>query len=239
VVVPAHNEAQLLPGCLHALRAAAAAAPVATEIIVVADACEDQTETLARQLGPENGCATVLAIGAGNVGIARAAGMRAACRTGSQGLWLLSTDADTVVPRDWITRHLAHAARGAQLVAGTVAPADWQGWPPALVPLYRRGYQHQVTAGGHGHIHGANLGILAGPYLALGGFQPRKTGEDVALVHAARAAGLRVTAALDLPVRTSTRPSARAPAGFSAHLHSLRKDLAADGPLPLTSPAAS
>jgi glycosyltransferase involved in cell wall biosynthesis len=52
VVVPAHDERDLLPACLAALAVAAArVAPVPVEVIVVADACTDDTEELAAAAG--------------------------------------------------------------------------------------------------------------------------------------------------------------------------------------------
>jgi glycosyltransferase involved in cell wall biosynthesis len=221
VVVPAHNEQESLPGCLDALRRAAAAVAVPVELVVVPDACTDGTEALLQHAAVD----AVVPVHAGNVGVARAAGTAVAVqRTGPDGLWLLSTDADTLVPRDWIARHLAHAARGAEVVVGTVRPLNWHGWPPGLARRYRTRYAGRVDRRGHGHVHGANLGLRAHAYLALGGFAALATGEDVALVRAARRRGLTVTAALDLAVRTSTRARARAPLGFSAHLHELATD---------------
>jgi glycosyltransferase involved in cell wall biosynthesis len=232
VIVPAHNEEELLPGCLRAIHQAVRAAQVPTEILVVADACNDTTERLLR--APVAAAAprhTVVTVRAGNVGVARAAGSAAAIApAGPGGLWLLHTDADTLVPADWIVRHLAHAGR-ADLVAGTVQATDWLAWTPELADTYRQGYARRVHRGGHGHIHGANLGIRADAYLAVGGFQALRTGEDVALVHAARAGGKRVVTAIDVTVRTSTRPVARAPHGFSGHLHLLARVGAPSGSL--------
>lgn len=71
VVVPAHNEQDLLPACLYSLAVAAARLPVTVELIVVADACTDDTAALAAAAGT-----TVLTTTARNVGKARAAGMR-------------------------------------------------------------------------------------------------------------------------------------------------------------------
>jgi hypothetical protein len=75
IVVPAHDEEDLLPACLAALggaaRAVAAERGVSVRIVVAADACSDRTAALARRAG-----ATVVEIGARNVGAARAAGLR-------------------------------------------------------------------------------------------------------------------------------------------------------------------
>jgi glycosyltransferase involved in cell wall biosynthesis len=43
VVVPAHDEETLLPACLAALRDAASALRLPVHVVVVADACTDQT----------------------------------------------------------------------------------------------------------------------------------------------------------------------------------------------------
>lgn len=226
VVVPAHNEVELLPACLRALRAAAHHSPVPVEIIVVADDCSDGTEHLT---APEHLHLSLhqrtLSVEFRNVGTARAAGVMAAlAQAGPGGLWLLTTDADTRVPANWIRRHLAHAARGVDLVAGTVIPADWAGWPPTLAKRYQRRYDRIAGTAGHDHVHGANLGVGAGAYLAAGGFPAAETGEDVALVAAARAARLTVEFALDVAVLTSTRATARAPQGFSHHLRLLAEE---------------
>ena len=72
MVIPAHNEEDLLPSCLAAVRQAArmlTGLPV--HVVVVADACADRTAGRAR----ENGAA-VVEIGARSVGAAREAGMR-------------------------------------------------------------------------------------------------------------------------------------------------------------------
>ena len=80
VVVPAHDEEELLPGALAALREAAAVAEAGrpglrVRIVVAADACCDGTAALARQAG-----VTVVKVSARNVGVARAAGLREVLR---------------------------------------------------------------------------------------------------------------------------------------------------------------
>lgn len=66
-------------------------------ILVVADACTDQTVDAARA-----GQAQVISISARNVGMARAAGMRKLLRrmagTDPAAVWLATTDADSLVP---------------------------------------------------------------------------------------------------------------------------------------------
>lgn len=223
VVVPAHNEDALLPGCLRALHRAAHRAPAPVHIVVVADRCTDNTRAVAEIAAARTTIPhSVVEVNAANVGIARAAGADLALtRWGPDGLWLLTTDADSMVPAHWIGAHLAHARRGAELVVGTVEAAAWTGWAPQIAERYEHLYRRTVSATSHDHVHGANLGVDAATYLDLGGFPPWETGEDVGLVRRAQSRGRRVVFAVDVPVATSTRAQARAPRGFSAHLHGL------------------
>jgi glycosyltransferase involved in cell wall biosynthesis len=212
VVVPAHDEQDLLPACLRSIAVAAEqVAPVAVEVIVVADACTDDTPALAAAAG-----ATVLSTAARNVGRARGAGLGHALRAGPDGLWLATTDADSRVPPNWLRWHLQHAEAGADLVAGAVVVEDWSGWPAGLPALYEQRYR-AATA----HAHGANLGVSAGAYRAAGGVPPIRHSEDQALIDRVRRAGGHVVTDDRCPVVTSARRSGRAPHGFAAHLTAL------------------
>jgi glycosyltransferase involved in cell wall biosynthesis len=224
VVVPAHDEAELLPACLAALRSAADVAGVPVRLLVVADACTDATAAVAAAAGAE-----VIRIRARNVGAARAAGMaRLLRRTGGTdpaAMWLATTDADTVVPPGWLRRQLSYAGQGWDVVLGTVTVTDWAGHPPHAPAVFEARYA--FGAGPHPHVHGANLGIRASAYLAAGGFRPLPTAEDHALLAAATEAGCQVLQAADITVETSARRQARAPRGFS---HALRVLAAEPGP---------
>jgi glycosyltransferase involved in cell wall biosynthesis len=232
MVVPAHNEAELLPSCLASLRraeAALCATPV--HLVVVADACRDQTARMARRAG-----AVVVTIGARRVGAARAAGVREVLRRTSHldpaSVWLANTDADTIVPPGWLARQVRYADTGWDAVAGTIRVDDWSGYPAATRSLFRERYGDWDggtvdatgvagavgAAGEHPHVHGANLGCRAAAYLAAGGFGDLATAEDHALVAALTATGSRVLHASDLAVVTSARRPGRAPDGFSGYL---------------------
>jgi glycosyltransferase involved in cell wall biosynthesis len=216
VVVPAHDEQELLPHCLTALRTAATGSAAAVEVIVVADDCADATERVAAAAG-----AQVVRVTAGNVGQARAAGMAYALRHGTAGLWLATTDADSRVGPGWLAWQARHAARGTDVLAGTVEVRDWSPWPAAVRHAYERRYRAAFTTAGHRHVHGANLGCAAPAYARLGGFAAVRHDEDRDLVLRATAAGMRVVHDAASPVLTSARRSARAPAGFAAHLASV------------------
>jgi hypothetical protein len=218
VVVPAHNEQCLLPGCLAALRYAADRVGTPVSILVVADACTDQTVDAARA-----GQAQVISISARNVGMARAAGMRELLRrmagTDPAAVWLATTDADSLVPSDWLSRQLAHANQGWDVVLGTVTVTDWEDHPAHVPVAYQTLYEFGDRA--HPHVHGANFGLCASVYLAVGGFRPLRTAEDHALLAAVTDAGYAVLRASDISVQTSARRHARAPGGFSHLLRTL------------------
>ncbi len=218
VVVPAHNEETLLPACLAALDRAASAIGMPVSALVVADACTDRTAAVARACG-----ARVIAIGARNVGAARAAGMAGLLRLTAgadpSAVWLATTDADTVVPPGWLERQLRYAGQGWDVVLGTVTVADWDEHPPHVPAAFDALYE--FGDGPHPHVHGANLGIRASAYLAAGGFRTLRTAEDHALLAAATEAGCSVLQASDITVETSARRRARAPLGFGHLLRTL------------------
>jgi glycosyltransferase involved in cell wall biosynthesis len=219
VVIPAHNEEDLLPACLAAVwRAALPLAPVPVHLVVVADACTDRTAQRAARSG-----ASVVPVQARCVGAARAAGMQEVLRR-TQGLdpahiWLATTDADTLVPPGWLRGQLRYAAAGWDAVAGTVTVTDWAGRPAHLPAVFRQHYGE--SRGTHPHVHGANLGFTARAYLVAGPFPPVPTAEDHALVSALSVAGSRVLHTTEVSVRTSARQRARAPHGFSHLLSTL------------------
>ena len=185
VVVPAHNELAHLPRCLRALATSAVCLPVPVLTVVVLDATDDGSDRLVGQFGPDVHFVTV---DAGNVGAARAAGFEYA-RTLCDGVdpartWYATTDADSVVPADWLLRM---TASDADMVLGVVQVSAWRHYPAEVVRRYLRAYRSKGP--GHNHIHGANMGFRADAYWAVGGFRALPTGEDVELVDRFEAAG--------------------------------------------------
>ncbi|MGC5629525.1 glycosyltransferase [Georgenia sp. Z1344] len=229
VVVPARDEEALIGRTLDSLRAAAGAAGAEVSVIVVADSCTDGTAAIARACGAE-----VLEIDARNVGAARQAGCDRALLSGAAPdprSWIATTDADSVVPEDWVAAHLRYRSRQVDLVVGTVALEGGHAEDP-LARAWAEQYASAVSARGHDHVHGANLGLSAQALRLLGGFRPLRTGEDVDLVRRAAARGLCTVRALDMPVVTSRRTAGRAPAGFAGDLADLAESLAPAGTCP-------
>ena len=220
VVVPVNNEQDTLLQCLDALDVAACRVTVPVTVVVVLDACTDNSAAVAggfRAPGTET-----VVVDAHCVGFARAAGMtRVLRRYGRSGTWLATTDGDSVVPPNWLTAQLRHAEAGARVVAGTVTVEDWGDRSRTVAERACKDYR--ATA--HRHIHGANLSFAATAYSTAGGFQPVTCDEDVLLVDAFRANAEPIAWAVDLAVVTSARRQARAPQGFAHYLTFLEPSL--------------
>lgn len=222
VVVPVHDEEELLPRCLAAVRAAVAGCGVPVHVVIVLDACSDGSAALAAAAGELATSTTLLTADLRCVGAARALGCRVVLdRLGIAGTWLASTDADSVVPPDWLLCGLAYAEAGYDTVAGTVVVDEWSPHDADVRSAYLAGYQNRW---GHRHVHGANLAVSAEAYVAVGGFRPVVCHEDAGLVAELEAAGRAVAWAEDLPVVTSGRTLGRTPGGFSGYLRSLSDD---------------
>ncbi|RPK69248.1 Glycosyl transferase family 2 [Streptomyces sp. ADI96-02] len=219
VVVPAHDEEALLPAALAAIARAARHADLdRTRVltVVVADDCRDRTAAAARRAG-----ALVVTTDCRNPGRARDVGVRHALArlpVRRSAPWIVTTDADSVVPRRWLAHQRARAREGWQAVVGTVAlPAS----SPLAEPhrtLYEATRPPRGTPWSHPHVHGANLGVSAASYLDVGGFPALAAGEDRALVEALERRGHRVLRTARCPVLTSPRLRARAHGGFGDYL---------------------
>ncbi|MEH3143136.1 MAG: glycosyltransferase [Mycobacterium kyogaense] len=215
VVVPAHNEIERLPECLRALITAALCVSVPVLIVAVLDACDDGSEQLAGQFGPD---VHLVSVDAGNVGAARAAGFeyaRTLCDDGPT-TWYATTDADSVVSSDWLIRM---TSPGADMVLGIVRFPLQRSLSDAATLDFQREYD--ADGPGHSHVHGANMGFRASAYWQVGGFRALATAEDADLVERFLAARFLVHRDRELSVATSDRIDGRAPDGFAADLKGL------------------
>jgi glycosyltransferase involved in cell wall biosynthesis len=227
VVVPAHDEEELLPACLDALRRAAdrlqAVSPATTvEIVVVLDQCTDGSAGIVARAADVRG----LEIHERCVGAARSAGTREVLgrprAPRPDRVWVANTDADSEVPENWLSHQVRLAGSGADAVIGTVAVgrSEWGVRGERVRALWVAGYDDRE---GHPHVHGANLGVRGSALLRAGGFPAVTSGEDEALV-----AALAATTAPDaivrtaaIPVLTSARRDARCTSGFAGFLDDL------------------
>jgi cellulose synthase/poly-beta-1,6-N-acetylglucosamine synthase-like glycosyltransferase len=237
VIVPAHDEADRIEACIQSIALAATHPKVAAravEVTVVLDGCHDATgeraETAIMQAQAIHGAGfsgRVSEVAYASVGRARAHGMHVAlgalAGVDTDGIWLATTDADSVVPADWLVHQLHMRSRGYDAIAGTVRVIAWDGQPAALARLHAEHYQRGGGLNfGHPHVHGANLSFSASAYLKAGGFSPAVTGEDHALWYELRAAGVTSLSSPLAAVTTSARREGRAPDGFAGFLKALK-----------------
>lgn len=215
VVVPARDEAAHVGGCLAALCAAARASPVPVDVVVVVNGSSDATADVARAHG-----ARVLEVPEPGVGRARALGVGDLLAGADPDVvWIATTDADSRVPPAWLSHQLALAAAGAEVVVGTIR------LPPAALSSHARWwaeYQRGVGAGGHRHVHGANLGLRGSAYRAVGGFAELEAHEDADIVRRLERDGAIVVRSVVEPVTTSARTVGRAPTGVATDLREWR-----------------
>lgn len=223
VVIPVHNEAALLADCLGAIQRAARdprldGEPV--DVVVVLDACTDRSQAIAVRHG-----AQVISLDARCVGAARALGASFALDSGAR--WIAFTDADTIVPPDWLAAQLAASA---DATCGPVSVEDWSAHPYGV----RERFLQRYGADGKPHVHGANLGISSTAYRSTDGFRPLQQGEDTALVASLVARGGRIAWNASPRVTTSARWESLIEGGFASLLRELRESCLIERALPAT-----
>jgi hypothetical protein len=254
VIVPARNEEASLPAALNAL---ARQAPAGLgrpgcceewdwscyEVLLLLNNCTDesagaarawalrhpgfQLQVVERTLPPEQA----------HVGTARRMLMDTAWHRlrGRSGAAMLSTDADTVVAKDWIAQNLAALERGADAVGGMIAlkPGDLEKLPEGARRGYLRDRRYQRLVAQledrldpqacdpwprHLQHFGASLACTPEIYARAGGLPAVKPLEDVAFVNQLRRAGARLRHEPKVKVYTSSRLHGRAEVGLSGQL---------------------
>lgn len=220
VVLPVHDEEELLPRALEALEVAVDALlpAIPCRVAIVLDDCGDASSAIACSWQPQYG-ALVIGRRFRSVGVARHAGAQALLSLWPDmdpaQVWLATTDADSQVPRDWLKVQVDAFSSGADLWAGRVRVAE----ESATVRRWTKRYASEL-----GPIHGASLGFSAALYGQLGGFRNLRSGEDRDLHNRAAAAGFRIKHDLRAAVTTSSRRKGRAPGGFASVLDTVAQE---------------
>ncbi|WP_460110158.1 glycosyltransferase family 2 protein [Pseudomonas sp. S3_H04] len=212
ILIPAHNEEDLLDECLSAAMRASRHGLLAgerVEVLVVLDSCTDRSAQIVSGYPVLS-----LHIDARNVGQARAAGAQLLLERGAR--WISCSDADSRVADDWL---VAQLGLGADAVCGTVTVEHWHESFDAAAQI--RYHRHYRACDGHRHIHGANLGISADAYRWAGGFKPLACDEDVQLVRELELDGANIAWSHRPQVLTSARFDSRARGGFGDYLRNL------------------
>lgn len=244
VVVPVHDEEELLASALGALGDAFAGlkdGEFARGVVVVLDSCSDSSAHVAneglenlRRQWPEL-ITRVIDCQAQNVGVARAYGCAELLRiwtdVDAAEIWLATTDADSRVPATWLATQLRAREAGADLWTGRVRVDDWTSYERETRAAWMATYESEGAP-----IHGASMGFNAFKYLEVGGYPGWESGEDRGLCGLLVAQGAHWAKDSSAVVSTSSRRVARAPLGFSHALELVdaresltRRDAATDG----------
>jgi glycosyltransferase involved in cell wall biosynthesis len=159
IVVPAYNEAALLPATLAGLGRAMEGLPWQGEVLVCDNGSTDETAALARAAG-----ARVVFEPVNHISRARNAGARAA-----RGRFLVFVDADTEVPRALLARALEALASGTACGGGAAVAMEGvsDGLAGRMVALWNG------LSRGRSLAAGSFVFCLREAFFATGGFSER------------------------------------------------------------------
>lgn len=234
VAIPAKDEAERIETCLTALDQQNTRPDA---VLLLINNCCDATQTIARALAPRLRFRLAVMVRdlppeQANAGHARRLAMEvAATMAGPDGI-LLTTDADSVVPPEWVSRNLSALRQGADIVCGRavidpseaalipahlhaddarecrlIAMLDELAWtldPEPHDPLPR-----------HTEASGASLAVTAKAFRLVGGIPAIPAGEDRAFVRALWMIDARVRHDPTIEVMVSGRVIGRAPGGMA------------------------
>ena len=243
VAVPVRNEEERIAACLRAIDAHIGLAPGSLGVVLFLNNCTDRTAAIVTELVPALSVPVRVLVedfSGAHAGWARRRAMDAAAawlgEAGRPGV-ILSTDADSRVPPNWVARNRAAIQAGADAVAGRV---ELDATEAALLPpsLPARGrlediYDALITEAEaridpdphdpwpcHRTAIGATLAVTRAAYLAVGGMPEIPLGEDGAFIARLLEHGLRVRHATDVCVTISARLAGRAPGGVADTIRS-------------------
>ncbi len=231
VAIPARNEAPSIGMTLSSILLSLQHLPasILTIVSVACDSCVD--ETVAEICLVNNDDTTVLIVEGmwQSVGGARRAAVQAGLNSlldaglSLEQVWIASTDADTTVGPNWLSRQLRYAELGLDAVAGVVSLRRDADLTLVTEEIFHDMYQ--VAKHGHSHVHGANLGVRADAYAVAGGFPILPASEDRELWNSLLAAGYQCHSSTRLRVSTSARLHGRVEEGFAFALRKRQVDV--------------
>jgi glycosyltransferase involved in cell wall biosynthesis len=235
VAIPAHNEKDHIAACLASL--ARQDFDGCLDVVAFLNNCTDGTPAIVRRLAPNlpfrlHVLERRLDPSEANAGIARKLAMEAAGAISSADGVVLTTDADSRVPPEWVSSHVAAIAAGADAVAGMVEmdPED-----AAALPFWLQVEEDRAQAFGtlldeidylldpdpadpwprHTQHSGANIAVRADSLARVGGIPPISLGEDRAFFAALRRADARIRHSREGVVTVSGRLVGRARGGMA------------------------
>jgi cellulose synthase/poly-beta-1,6-N-acetylglucosamine synthase-like glycosyltransferase len=234
VAIPARDEAERVEACLIALNEQNQCPDA---VVLLLNNCSDETETIARSMASDFGfhldvISRELPPHQANAGHARRMAMALAAERAGSGGVLLTTDADAVVPPDWVSGNLAALRYGADVVCGqAVVDRIEAEMIPAL--LHADDVQERRSIGllddlawaldpeqhdpppRHTEASGASLAVWAEAHRRVGGIPAIAAGEDRAFVRALWMMDARVRHDPAIRVVVSGRVMGRAEGGMA------------------------
>jgi hypothetical protein len=193
---------------------------------------------------------TVFAAHDAHAGSARRRAMDIAADLAGPAGYVLTTDADTRPPPDWVAANLAAMATGLDVVGGRIAVDESEPMSDAVtaLALLTDRYWARVREledaldpvpwdppPRHGDHTGASLCVTVSSYRGCGGLPVIPTSEDRALVHAIILRGGRLAHPASIWTRASPRTIGRAVGGMAEHMLRLEEKCGTDGHLMLPS----
>lgn len=234
VAVPARDEAERIEPCLRAI---SGQHDRPDAVVLLLNNCADDTEAVARALAPRlryrlDIVSRDLPPPLANAGNARRLAMDLAAGIAGPSGVLLTTDADTIVPPDWIRRNLAAIGRGADVVCGRIVvdPKEAALIPPHLhaddaLECQLIGLLDTIAwmvdpephdpPPRHTEASGASLAVTTAAYHRVGGIPAIPSGEDRLFVASLWRMDARVRHDPDIKVMVSGRIVGRAEGGMA------------------------
>jgi cellulose synthase/poly-beta-1,6-N-acetylglucosamine synthase-like glycosyltransferase len=193
VVIPARNESANIKACVDSILAQDYTVD-AFEIIVIDDFSEDDTAFIVKAIGHDHPNVHLLSLAdyfkQGEMNSFKKKAIEKAVSQ-AKGDWIVTTDADCIVPKQWLTLYNAYILKNKPVfVAAPVMFIKESGILNEFQVLDFLALQGitaaAVGAGKHSMSNGANLAFEKSAFIAVGGYQgvdQIASGDDMFLMH--------------------------------------------------------
>jgi glycosyltransferase involved in cell wall biosynthesis len=238
VAIPVKNEEERIADCLNAMLAQTRQAD---DVVLLLNDCSDATPAICREFRSRHSQFQIIECSlpdhVASAGEARRLALEYAAQLAAHdesGL-LLTTDADSVAPPDWIERNCWEIRRGADVVCGR---AEIDPGEAALIPArLREDHAREIACfelldeiealvspepadpwPRHRENSGASIAVTVAAFRAAGGAPRIACGEDRALIRNLVLTDAKIRHAPEISVRVSGRLQGRAAGGMAETL---------------------